>query len=259
MKSARNKIPIGLQLYAVRGACGRSLPETLKSVARIGYAGAEPWGYDGSTLSWHGHSPSDIRRMFDDHGLTCCGFHIATDALLGDNLKRTVELNRVLGNRLLIVAWDKPRMSSRAGILELAGILNDAATNVAAEGMLTGYHAHGFDFARVDGEIAWDVLFCNTRAEVIMQLDTGNCAAGGGDPIATLRKFPNRARSVHLKEFGGPSGSVIGEGKIAWPTVFELCRTTQNTEWYVVEEGDEHGSAFDIPRRSLRALRRMGM
>ena len=82
---------------------------------------------------------------------------------------------------------------------------------------------------------------------------------GGGDPIATLRKFPHRARSVHLKDFGGPSPeSVIGEGVADWPTIFRLCETEQDTEWYVVEEGSADGTGFEIPRRSREALRRMG-
>ena len=251
-------IPIGLQLFSVRGECEKDLPATLKAVADIGYAGAEPWGYDGSSLNWKGHSCQDIRRMYDDNGLTCCGIHLTTGALLGDNLPRTIEFNKTLGNRFLIVAMDKQRMSSTEGISELAGILNDVAEKLRGEGMFTGYHAHGFDFATVDGRIAWDRLFENTRPEVIMQMDIGNCAGGGGDPIGTLRKFPNRARSVHLKDFGGPEDSVIGEGQADWPEVFRLCETTQNTEWYVVEEGSRDGLGFDISRRSREALRRMG-
>ena len=196
--------------------------------------------------------------MYDDNGLTCCGIHLATGALLGDNLSRAIEFNRTLDNRFLVVAADKQRMSSVGGIMELAGILNDAAERLQGEGMFTGYHAHGFDFATVGGRIAWDILFENTRPEVIMQLDIGNCAGGGGDPVATLRKFPRRARSVHLKEFGGPVDSVIGEGQADWPEIFRLCETTQDTEWYVVEEGSTDGRGFDIPRRSLEALRRMG-
>lgn len=253
------KIPIGLQLFSVRGEVERDLPATLKSVAEIGYQGAEPWGYNGESLAWQGHDAPALRRLYDDNGLTCCGIHLTTSALQGDNLARTVEFNHTLGNRFLIVAMDKVRMESRAGALELAGILNEAAEKLSAEGMFTGYHAHGFDFATVDGEIAWDILFSNTRPEVIMQMDIGNCAGGGGDPIGTLRRFPNRARSVHLKDFGGPSpDSVIGEGKADWPEVFRLCETTQNTEWYVVEEGTADGTGFEIPRRSLEALRQMG-
>ncbi|MBV9865617.1 MAG: sugar phosphate isomerase/epimerase [Abitibacteriaceae bacterium] len=250
-------IPIALQLFSVRGECN-DLPATLKAVADIGYQGAEPWGYNGSSLEWQGHHCQEIRRMYDDNGLICCGIHLATDALRGDNLQRTIEFNQTLGNRFLVIAADKQRMDSRQTILELAQILNEAAEQLQPHGMFSGYHAHGFDFATIDGEIAWDILFSNTRPEVIMQLDIGNCAGGGGDPIGTLRKFPGRARSVHLKDFGGPEDSVIGEGQADWPEIFRLCETTQNTEWYVVEEGSQDGHGFDISRRSLENLRRMG-
>lgn len=252
------KIPIALQLFSVRGECEKDLPAALKATAEAGYQGAEPWGYGGESLDWMGHSAKDLRKLYDDFGLKCCGIHMSTGALLGDNLKRTIELNQTLGNRFLIVAADSQRMKARDTILELAGILNDAAEKLQPHGMFTGYHAHGFDFAKVDGEIAWDILFSNTRPEVIMQMDIGNCASGGGDPIGTLRKFPGRAKSVHLKDYGGPKGSVIGEGKADWPEVFRLCEETQGTEWYVVEEGSEDGMGFEIPRRSLEALRRMG-
>jgi len=252
------KIPIALQLFSVRGEVQNDLPATVKAVAELGYVGAEPWGYGGESLEWMGHSAADIRRMYDDNGLTCCGIHLATGALLGDNLARTVEFTRTLGNRFLVIAADKPRMSARDTILELAGILNDAAEAVAAEGMYTGYHAHGFDFETVDGEIAWDILFSHTREDVIMQMDIGNCAMGGGDPIGTLRKFPNRARSVHLKDYGGGPGSVIGEGEADWPTIFELCETQHPVEWYVVEEGGPEGLGYDVCGRSLQALRAMG-
>ena len=253
-----SRIPIGLQLYSVRGECEKDLPATLKAVAGLGYVGAEPWGYGGEKLEWMGWSGPDIRAMYDDNGLTCCGIHLATGALLDDNLARTVEFNRTLGNRFLIIAADKPRMSARDTILELAGILNDAAEKVGPEGMYTGYHAHGFDFEAVDGEIAWDILFSNTCEDVIMQMDIGNCAMGGGDPIATLRRFPNRARSVHLKDYGGGPGSVIGEGEADWPTIFDLCETQHPVEWYVVEEGGADGLGFDVCARSLQALRAMG-
>jgi sugar phosphate isomerase/epimerase len=252
-------IPIGLQLYSVRGECAKDLPGALRTTAEIGYAGAEPWGYNGQALEWQGHPVQDIRTMYDDNGLKCCGIHLAPDALSATNLPRTIEFNKIMGNRFLIVAADQKRMGSVAGVMELAGILNDVAERLAPEGMFTGYHAHGFDFAMLDnGQVAWDILFSNTQPAVIMQMDIGNCAGGGGDPIAILRKFPNRARSVHLKDFGGAPDSVIGEGKADWPEVIRLCETLQNTEWYVVEEGSANGLGFDIPARSRKALRAMG-
>lgn len=251
-------IPIGLQLYSVRDECAADLPRTLETVAKIGYQGAEPWGYNGTSLEWQGHAAQEIRRFYDDNGLTCCGIHLSPDAITDERLPRTIEFNKILGNRFLIVAADSKRMASVDGVQELADLLNEVAAKLQPEGMFTGYHAHGFDAATLDnGEVAWDRLFSRTRPEVIMQMDVGNYASGGGDSVGMLRKFPGRARSVHLKEFGGPSpDSVIGEGTLDWPEIFRLCENEQNTEWYVVEEG--HGTGFDIPRRSREALRRMG-
>jgi len=251
------KIPTALQLFSVRGECQKDLSATLEGVADLGYEGAEPWGYGGETLDWMGSNCKDIRKMYDDNGLKCCGIHLSTGALLGDNLSRTIEFNQVLGNRFLIIAADKERMSAADRIMELAGILDDVTEKLEPEGMFTGYHAHPFDFEQFDGRSAWDILFSNTREEVIMQMDIGNCANGGGDPVGILRKFPGRARSVHLKEYGKPGG-VIGEGEADWEEIFRLCETSHNTEWYVVEEGGPDGLGFDVSKRSLEALRAMG-
>ncbi len=247
-------IQFGVQLYSVRDECQKDLPATLKTLREIGYDAVEPWGFDGSKIEWRGLPAKDVRKMFDDNGLTCCGIHLATKALLADNLDRTIEMNQILGNRYLIIAADKEHMSSEAGIAELAGILTLAATKLKPLGMFAGYHAHGFDFADLAGRTPWDILFSTTPADVVMQLDIGNCAEGGGDPVAVLRKFPGRARSVHLKEYGAP---VIGEGKADWAEILRLCETEHKTEWYVVEE-ERTGVGFDDVRDSLNNLRKMG-
>ena len=252
-------IPIGIQLYAVRGEVERSLPDTLAELGKIGFAGAEPWGYEGADLTWQGFAATDLRKLYDDNGLTCCGIHLSTDALRGDNLARSIEFNQILGNRFLLIAMDPVRISSLAGVTELAEILNTASAELEKVGMFAGYHAHGFDAAKIEnGEIGWDALFSRTRQEVIMQMDIGNYASGGGDPIGTLKRFPNRARTVHLKEYGGAPGSILGEGTVDWNEVFRLCETEQNTEWYVLEEAAPDGLGYDIPSRSLAYLRNIG-
>lgn len=251
-------IPVGLQLFSVRGECQNDLANALKCVADIGYVGAEPWGYGGDKLEWLGHPAADIRKMFDDNGLSCMGIHLQTNALLGDNLKRTAEFNQILGNQFLIIAGDKARMSTRDTVMELAGILNTACAALKPEGLFVGYHAHPFDFEDFGDVVAWDLLFASTCDNVIMQVDVGNSARGGADPIRLLGQFPGRARSVHLKDFGGPEGSVIGEGTLDWPTIFRLCETVQKTERYVVEECGPNGLGFDVPARAFRNLQGMG-
>lgn len=252
------RVPVGLQLFSVRGECQRDLPSTLAAVAGIGYEGVEPWGYDGRAIEWMGYSPAELRHMLDENGLRCCGMHLQTEALLGDNLSRTIELNQALGNQFLIVAADKPRMSAVDTIMELADILNEAALQLGSLGLFTGYHAHPFDFVRFGDRTAWEILFSNTHRDVVMQMDIGNCARGDGDPIAMLEAFPGRAKSVHLKEYGGDPDAVIGEGEADWERVFYLLDTLHHPAWYVVEEGGPEGLGFDVSRRSLKALRAMG-
>jgi sugar phosphate isomerase/epimerase len=251
-------VPIGLQLYSVRGECERDIKGTLARVAGIGYVAAEPWGYPGEKVEWMGLGASELRAAYDANGLACCGMHLATGALMGDNLKRTVELNAILGNRYLIIAADSARMASLAGIDELAGILNSAAEALAPEGMLCGYHAHGFDFATVEGDTAWNHLFRRTGQSVVMQMDVGNCANGGGDPYGPLNEFVGRAKTVHLKEWGAPGNPVPGEGVGDWPEIFRLCEEVHGVEWYVVEQEDASGLGFDTPARALAALKAMG-
>ncbi|MBN1676673.1 MAG: sugar phosphate isomerase/epimerase [Kiritimatiellae bacterium] len=259
MTETQKKTPVGLQLCSVSGECRKDLAATLKAVADMGYAGVEPWGYGGQATEWQGRSGPEIRQMLDENGLTCCGMHVKTAALQGECLARTIELNQTLGNPYLIVAADKERMSARDSTLELADILNDVADKLRPHGMRTGYHAHGFDFGIFEGKTAWEILFENTKLEVVMQLDIANCVAGGGDPIALLKKFPGRARSLHLRDYGGGPDSVIGEGEADWPAIFRLCRELHQPEWFVVEEGHKDGLGFDKPRRSLAALKGMGV
>ena len=249
---------LAIQLYAVRGECEKSLAAALRDAAAHGYAGAEPWGHRGDAPTWRGLSGRDLRRLFDDAGIRCCGFHVATEALVGDNLARSIELNQALGNRFLVIAADKQRMSSAAGIDELARILTEADRRLAPLGMFCGYHAHSFDFASVDGAVAWESLFARLPDRVIMQLDTGNCVAGGGDPLATLRRFPGRARSVHLKDHGVPEGGALGDGTIDFAQIIRICRELHPTEWFVVEEG-EHAQGWDIAARSRAYLRTLGL
>jgi sugar phosphate isomerase/epimerase len=104
---------------------------------------------------------------------------------------------------------------------------------------------------------SWEIFFDNTGPDVIMQMDTGNCLQGGGDPVALLKKYPGRSLSVHVKEFGGPENSVIGQGIVPWSDVFGVCETTGGTAWYVVEHETGPDPMGNI-RGCLEGLRKMG-
>jgi sugar phosphate isomerase/epimerase len=179
--------------------------------------------------------------------------HMELKALAKENLQRTIENNRTLGSEYLNVAAAQKKMSSEKGIAELADFLNQAAVDCRAEKLTVGYHAHPFDFEKINGRFAWDLLFSQMDAAVNMQMDVGNCLVGNGDPIAMLKKFPGRTRSIHIKEHEDKTFD-----SDFYKEVFRLCETTSGTKWYIVEMGGKDGNGFEIPQEALEKLHRLG-
>ena len=247
------KIPIGFQLYTVRGEFSRDVPGTLKKLGEIGYKAVEFWGYGGTPNVFQKYSAAELRKLLDDNGLKCCGIHLELKALEQENLNRTIENSQTLGNEYLNVAAAQQKMGSEEKIAELAQFLNDAAVKCRPHKMTVGYHAHPFDFAKIKGHFAWELLFQRTQPKLNMQMDVGNCLSGDGDPIAMLKEFPGRTRTIHIKEHQDKTFD-----SAFYKEVFQLCETTSGTKWYIVEMGGTMGNGFDVPREALAKLHRLG-
>jgi len=241
------KIPVGVQLYSVREQCAKDLPGTLAAVAKIGYKGVEFAGY-------HKRSAKELRQMLDDLRLVACGTHTPYESVLADKLAETIEFNRTIGNRFLIVPWMTGK--TKQDWLDKAKLFNELADKVRADGMFVGYHAHAHDFHKLDGETTWDVFAGNTKADVILQLDTSNCCEGGAEPLAELKKYPGRTKSIHIKAHGGGPEAVYGEDKVDWKGVFEFCEGKGGTQWYVVEH-ESSKDPIDAVRRCYAALKKL--
>ncbi len=210
--SPSDRVPIGFQLYTVRGEFAREVPGTLKKLAEI-----------------------DLK------------------ALDKENLQRTIENNQALGSEYLNVAAAKEKMGTEEGIAELANLLNERSVDCKKHGMLIGYHAHPFDFKKIKGRFAWEILFSKTQPEVNMQMDVGNCLAGDGDPIAMLKEFPSRTRTIHIKEHKEKTFD-----SDFYKEVFRLCETSSGTKWYIVEMGGMLGNGFEGPKEALAKLHGLG-
>jgi sugar phosphate isomerase/epimerase len=246
--ATRKKIPVGLQLYSIREQAQKDTAGMIATVAKIGYKGVEFAGY-------YGHPAKDLRKMLDDNGIVCCGTHTPYESVLPEKLSETIEFNHTIGNKFLIVPWMEGK--TKQEWLDKAKLFNELAAKVKKEGMFVGYHAHAHDFQLFDGVSAWDLFFGNTKPEVVMQLDTSNCRDGGADPVAVLKKYPGRARTIHIKASGGGPDAVIGEDKVPWNEVFEFCETKGKTEWYILEH-ESGKDPVDAVRRSFEALKKMG-
>ena len=247
---ARKMIPIGLQLYSVRAECGKDLAGTVAAVAKMGYKGVEFAGY-------HGKSATDLRKLLDDNGLVCCGTHTGLNTLLGDALAKTIEFNKTLGNPFLIV----PGMGAktRQDWLDKAKQFNEISDKARPLGMWVGYHNHSAEFKELEGEKPWDTFFGNTKKDVVMQFDVGNAKGSGGDAVEYLKKYPGRALTLHVKPWSKSNPkAVVGEDELPWKEIFNLCETTGNTQWYIVEYEVGGVPALEAVKNCLEGLKKMG-
>lgn len=248
-----SSIPVGLQLYSIREHMSADVAGSLAAVAAMGYEAVEFAGF----FDW---SASDLRRVLDDLGLQVCGAHIGIQTLLPDVLDVTIEFHRTLGNRFLIVpGLPAEYTGSAANYRKTAALFNELAERVEPQGMSVGYHCHAGDFRTVEGEIPWEIIAEGTEPRVVLQMDTGNCLAGGGDPVAYLRKYPGRARTVHLKaDYAHQENALIGQDNQDYAAVFAAGATVAGTEWYIVEQESYPVPPLESVRICRENLRQMG-
>jgi sugar phosphate isomerase/epimerase len=248
-EEAKKKVPVGLQLYSIRDLCQKDLPGTLAAVAKIGYAGVEFAGY-------YNRKAEEIRKLLDDNKLKALGTHTGMDTLTGNNFKATVEFNKTIGNTFLIVPM--LTLKSKDQIISTAKQFTDVAAKAKEVGMVVGYHSHDGDFKKLDGETLWDILFTNCGPDVVAQLDIGHCINGGGDPVAAIKKFPGRSKSIHVTEHGGKRGATIGEGTVKWDEIFPLLESVGGVERYIIEQETYDVPPMDSVARCFEGMKKLG-
>ena len=244
---AKKPIPIGIQLYSVRGECKKDFVKTIEALGKMGYDGVEFAGY-------YGRKAPELKKLLDDNGLKCCGTHTGVPTLLGGNLATTIAFNKAIGNKFLIVPG-MPGKYRKDGWDKAAEVFNGIAAKCTPQGMRCGYHNHTHEFKGEDGKTPWDLFFGNAAKEVVMQLDIGHCLNAGSDPAAVIRKYPGRAATVHVRESGGDG--VVGKGKVKWNEVFEACSTVGGTEWYIVEFGGSPLGGIECAKRCLAGVKEL--
>ena len=247
----QKKIPVAVQLYSVRAET--DIAVVLAAVGKMGYDGVEFAGYWGKTAA-------ELKKLLDDNGLKCCGTHTGWGSVQGDELKKTAEFNLTMGNPNLVVPGGIPVNDTAQSWIDCGKLFSEIAVKAKALGCRVGYHNHSHEFKPLDGgKNGWELFFDNASPDVIMQVDTGNCMGGGGDPVKYLRQYPGRAITIHMKEFGG-NNALVGNGEVKWKDVFDACETVGGTQWYIIEqEGSRPDmTPLDCIRKCRENLKKMG-
>ena len=228
---------VGIQLYSLRDAAKVSLERTLESIAAVGYKDVELLG---SMRNFDTPAPR-VRQMLDRLGLRAPSTHVRTDAF--DDLPRQLDEAKTLGHEYLIVAGlPAERAKTLADYRYWADRMNRAGEAARRAGVWIGFHNHGADFAVHDGRVAYDALVEGTDAALVRhQLDTGNAAMGGHDPLKYLERYRDRYWSFHVKDVpriggGNTSDAELGTGVIDFRRLLARVPRLEEKHLFVEQE-----------------------
>ena len=250
---AWKNIPIGTQLWCVRGELKTDIPGTLAALAKIGFQAVE-------LENAFGKPGPEWRKYLDAAGLRPCGFHHRLDELQGDKLAATIDFNQAIGNRNLIIRSLSPETYKSADLLKkTADAVNDVAATVKAQNMRVGYHNHTTDFNRIDGEYWWNRFADSTSKDVILQLDTGNASEMQGVTVVDLiRRNPGRTVSMHVKPFSKANpNAYLGADELDWPAIMTASESSGGIEWYIIEYEREGVPPLESLKANFDALKKL--
>jgi sugar phosphate isomerase/epimerase len=249
-RAARN-VPVGLELYSVRGELAKDLLGTVAAVGKMGYQVVE---FYAPYLEWTADTAKSVRNVLDDTGLTCHSTHNNGPSFTPDGMKKAIELNQILGSKYLIMA-SAPRVIDIDGWKTVADQLAAVSEQLRPIGMATGYHNHQVEWRPVNGTRPMDVLAARTPKDVVLQFDVGTCVEVGADPIAWIKANPGRIKSVHCKDWAPGRGYNVafGEGDAPWQHIFDAVEATGGVEYYLVEQetGATNGGELQMVQRCL--------
>ncbi|MBR3796733.1 MAG: sugar phosphate isomerase/epimerase [Clostridia bacterium] len=245
------KFPIALQVYSVREDAAADFYGTLKAIKAMGYDGVEFAGL-------YGRSAAEVRGWCKELGLVPVSAHVPFVDMMNDPdlLKTYAEI----GCQYVVIPYlteeYRPGQAKFAEVIEGARMLGEKAN---ALGMTLCYHNHDFEFVKLDGEYALDVLYREVPAELLKtQIDTCWVNVGGENPSEYLRKYAGRTEIVHLKDFSGQKSErmyaligiddgkddgetgafefrPVGYGKQDFPSILAACEDV-GAKWVVVEQ-----------------------
>ena len=193
---ARRLRSVGVQLYSLRDDARKDLERTLADIAAIGYRDVELLG----SMDNFGMPAARLRAVLDRNGLRAPSTHIGGNAL--DDMERQLDLAQTLGHRYLTVA-SLPIAGQRTldDYRRWADRLNEAGRRSQGRGVWVAFHNHANDHTPIDGAIPYDLLVERTDPALVrLQLDTGNTAMGGHDPLDYMRRYGPRYWSFHIKD-----------------------------------------------------------
>lgn len=249
------KLPVALQLYTVRDEAAKDFFGVLRQVKDMGYDHVE------FTADFFGRTPGEIRAELDRLGLKAISAHVPIDMLIGGT-EKTIADFKALGCRYIAVPWlDEARRPGTGAWPQVVEQIKQIGAACRAAGVTLLYHNHDFEFVKIGGKYALDMLYEAVPAGLLeTEIDTCWVRVGGEDPAAYVLKYAGRCPVVHLKDFARDPFDFrpVGYGVQDMPAILDA--SVKAGAKYVVVEQDRSAErpSLEAARLSREYLKKLG-
>jgi sugar phosphate isomerase/epimerase len=232
----KSKKHLGIATYSVKGL-ESDIEGSFKALADDGYVVMEISNYNAGNCTVAGYKPAEYAALAEKYGLDIISSHARAKFDVKDvdgtvaAWGKVFDDHKAMGCKYVIFP-----MNTWAGTVEGLKAECDLLNKIGAEAnkrdIKFGYHNHNMEFATVAGtnQMYEDFLIANTDPDkVFFQMDVYWITVGGQDPVAYLKKYPDRFKVLHIKD-----EYVVGEsGKIDYKAIFKQFYKNGYKDWFV--------------------------
>ncbi len=268
---------VGIQVYSVRDAAEANFRKTLEELKAMGYDGVEFAGL-------YGYSAKEVKTMCEEIGLIPISAHVPYYDIL-ENPREVLSTYAEIGCKFVAIPYltpeCRPGNDGFIDVVKNAAIFGEVANDL---GMTLLYHNHDFEFDKIDGEYALDMLYRTVPASLLQtELDTCWVNIGGENPARYIEKYSGRTPVVHLKDFAGEKSDnmykligieseekeddsnkfefrPVGSGKQDFPAIIEASKKS-GASWVIVEQDEPSMglSPMECAKKSIDYVRTLDL
>jgi len=245
--SNMNAQEIGIQMGSMRQLYAEGMPAVIAKLKELGITELEGGG--GRSMD-----RAAFRKLAEENGLKVVATGTGFENLQNkDSLQKVITNAKALGAQYVVCYWiphDGDNFTF-ADMKKAVEVFNAAGKTLKENGLTYSYHVHGYEFREYpEGKgTMFEYMMDNTNPEyVTYQMDVFWIKNPGQDPVALLKKYPKRWKSLHLKDrkIGTPnnlngrqdkeSNVVLGTGDVGIAEIMKTAKKLGIKHYFIEDE-----------------------
>ena len=250
----------GVVSFTFRNDFSKDVPGTLDYIKQMGISNIEFSNLFGKTAA-------EMRALLDARGMVCTSYGVYYDALT-NKTDAVIRDAKTLGAEFVRVGMIPHKGEFTVQQAEAAvKDFNRVGQKLKENGIEFSYHNHGYDFTPYEKGTLYDYLIQNTNPDYVsFELDILWVHQFGQDPVAYLKKYPNRFRMMHVKDLkkGLPVGLDVktspendvplGSGQIDIKKILKQAKKSSVMYYYLEDENSNARAQVPLSLAYLKTL-----